>query len=55
MENLNSTIAKVKDPETKEALMVIAEELQRIKSIHPVDENLKQVAYAINRITGKLK
>lgn len=55
MKKLDSAIEKVKDPEIKEALRLIAEEISKTKAIQPVGENLKQIAYAVNRITGKLK
>ena len=55
MKNLDTTIEKVEDPATREALTLIAAELSRIRSVQPVGENLKQIAYAVNRMTGKLK
>lgn len=54
MKTLIDKIDKVKDPAIKEALAEIAKEIQKIKSINPVGENLPQIAQAINRITGKL-
>lgn len=54
MENLLTTIASVKDTATKEALTLIAEELKRIRSVHPVTQDTLSLATAINKITGKL-
>jgi len=55
MKKLDNAVEKVQDPATREALRIIAEEMRRIEGIQPVGENLKQIAYAVNKLTGKLK
>jgi len=55
MDNLITNIEKVKDPATRKALTSIAEEINRIKSVSVVCEDTKQLAYAVNKITGKLQ
>ena len=53
--NLNQHIEQVRDEPTRNALRIIAEELDRIRAVRPVAENLTQVTNAINTITGKLR
>lgn len=54
MENLFSAIASVKDPATRAALTLIAEELKRIRSVQPAIQDTRSLAIAVNKITGKL-
>ena len=54
MNELDNKIALVKDNAVREALVLIARELKRIRSVHPTNEDTKSIAHAINAITGKL-
>lgn len=54
MEELYSTIAFIQDKHIREALTMIADELQRIKSVQPVDTDTTSLAIAVNMITGKI-
>lgn len=53
MQNLYVAIESVKDPSVKEALTIIANELKRIHSVHPVTQDTRSIAAAVNSITGK--
>lgn len=54
MKKLYSAIESVKDPATKEALTIIADELKRIRSVQPATQDTRSLAAAVNKITGKL-
>lgn len=54
MEKLYTTIASVKDTATREALVTIAEELERIRSVQPATQDTQSLATAINKIIGKI-
>jgi len=47
-------VEEIKDPAAREALRYVLAELDRIKSLPPVTEDLKQVSTIINKITRKL-
>jgi len=55
MKNTSNSIALVKDKATRDALQSLADEIDRIKRIAPVNEDVKSLAIAVNKITGKLK
>lgn len=54
MQNIDNKIGLVKDNATREALMAIADELRRIKSIAPANTSTTSLAYVVNKIIGKL-
>lgn len=54
MKELYSAIALVKDNATRNVLTIMADELVRIRSVHPVTEDTKSLANAINKIIGRL-
>ena len=47
-------IEQIQDIKIRDALMSIAKEIEKIKSIPPVSNNLAEVAFAVNKITGNL-
>lgn len=47
-------IEQVKDVNVRNALLTIAKEIEAIKKIPPVGNNLQEVAFAVNKITGNL-
>jgi len=49
-----TTVDRIKDPATKESLQYVIAELDRLKSLPPVTENLKQLATIVNKITRNL-
>ena len=55
MKKLFNDIKLVQDKATRDALMTIAEELQRIRSIESVTNDVKSLSTALNKITGKIK
>lgn len=55
MKDINNNIVLVKDKATRDVLTALTAELERIKSISPAKEDLKSLAIAINKITGKIK
>ena len=54
MDELSEKIEQVQDPATKIALKIIRDELDRIRSLPPVTENVTQLASVVNRLTGRL-
>ena len=54
MKALNAKIEQITDQHIKEALQLIALELDRIKNLPPVSEDPKQIAIIVNKITENL-
>ncbi|WP_373069810.1 hypothetical protein [Sulfurimonas sp.] len=55
MKQAKNKLKFVQDSVIRGILSEIIDEIERIKSIEPVNENTKTIARAINKITGKLK
>ena len=51
---ISSAVEEIQDPKTKEVLQYIIKELDRIKSLPPVTEDIKQIAVVVNKITRNL-
>lgn len=47
-------VAQIDDPKLREVLVYIIGELDRIKSLPPVTEDLKQITTIVNKITRSL-
>ena len=45
---------QIEDPLTREVLQYVMKELDRIKSMPPVTEDIKQIAVVINKLTRNL-
>ncbi len=54
MKNLRNAIRLVQDSAIRDALSIIADELERINSIKPAKSDVKSLAIAVNSITGKI-
>lgn len=54
MQKIFHKIGLVQDAATRAALLAIADELKRIRSVQPVTQDTKSIAAAVNKITGKL-
>ena len=54
MNELYAAINLIQDRATREALVLIANNISKTKELRPVSENLTQIAYAVNKMTGNL-
>lgn len=54
MKNLRNSIRLIQDSAIREALSIIADELERIKNVKPAGSDVKSLAIAVNSITGKI-
>jgi len=55
MQKLLNNIKSIQDKATRDALITIAEELQRIRSTPIAKDNMKSLCIVLNKITGKIK
>ena len=51
---ISTVIDQVQDPKTREALQYIIAELDRIKSLPPVNHDVRNIATIVNKITRNL-
>lgn len=55
MRKLENAIGLIQDKPTKDALIIILDELKRIKQTPKATEDIKSLTLIINKITGKIK